>query len=432
MRRKTRKVQRRHNRVWRGLTRQNIAQATVTISVGIAFALATFLAGGAAGHWGNALKEDIKWSAGLTEDVRYLFTEEAPFAYEYAATIARADALAAAVEDRLPSQMGAALLEAHAIRSSAESRREDFLARGDTLLEDKYWQEDHFDVDSRLKDARADARTTVVADPEAVNDTGDRLATAALGVSLVPVLIAAAYLGWIVRGRRRTGGGAEAEPGEELDLIPDPTGVARGGVAGLAFLAWLLLVILPPLQIYLSLAEDKASAESSAGAVAVMRTILVSNLAASFEVNALSQAEDFKNQADARAEAYRLLPADATSGQAAIVEADNAMVSRYRAIAEATTPSIQPGPDITEETVQEITADPDDWQQILAVQNAAADETEHAGQRNNAMTLAVVLAGIATTLTALAEANRRSRAVPTLAALSLGCAGGVALLGLLL
>lgn len=432
MRRKTRNVEARSRRVQRVLTSQNIAQATVTISVGIAFALATFLASEATARWSDAVKEDIKWSAGLIEDVRYLFTEEAPFAYEYATTVARADALAAAAEGRPPSEMGAAVLEAHATRTSVESRRVEYLSIGDTLLSDQYWRKDHFDVESRLDDARADARSTVVADPDAAKETGDRYAAAALAVSVVPIAIAIAYLGWVRWGKRRTTNRTGTRTDQNVALIPDPAAVSSGGAPGLAFLAWLLLVILPPFQIYLSLSEDEASTESSAGAVEVMRTILVSNLAASSEADLLRRAEDFAKRAEARAEAYSRLPEEATPGQAAIVDAELAMVDSYRSIAEETTPTVEAGPNISGETVQEISANPDDWQRILTEQNEAANEAVHAGQRDNAMTLAVVLAGITTTLTALASTNRRSRTVSVLAASSLAGAGGVALLGLLL
>ena len=432
MKGKTRNTRSRRPRVRREYTARNIAQAAVTIAVGAAFAFATFLAGEAAARWSDAVKEDIKWSAGLTEDVRYLFTEEAPFAFEYAATIARADALAAAAEGRPPAEMGAAVLEAHSTRTTVEGRREGYLSTGDSLLSDQYWVEDHFDVESRLHDAREDASSTVVADPDAAKASGNRYAAAALAVSLLPIAIAVGYLGWLQRTRRRTVTGTGARAEQDVALIPDPAGASRGGVAGLALMAWLLLVILPPLQIYLSLAEDEASAESSAGAVQVMRTILVSNLAAGLEADLLHQADDFARRAEARAEAYSLLPEEATPGQAAIIDAELAVVDTYRSIAKATTPTVEPGPNMSHETVQEITADPEEWQQILARQNEAAEEAEHAGQRDNAMTVAVVLAGITTTLTVLAAANRRSRSVRVLAASSLAGAAGAALLGLLL
>lgn len=433
MRRKTHATERGSRRLRMILTGQNVAQAAVTISVGIAFAVATFLASEAAGRWSDAVKEDVKWSAGLIEDVRYLYTEEAPFAFDYAVTVARADALTAAAKGRPASEAGAALLEAHASRASVERRREEYLLNKGTLLSEEYWQQDHFDVAARLDDARADAKSTVKAEPDAAIASGDRYAMVALAASLIPIAIASGYLIWVVGRRRRVirnAGAANAQ--EDVALIPDPAEAWYGGAAALALAAWLLLVLLPPIQISMSLAEDKASAESSAGAVEVMRTILVSNLAAGLEAELLHRAADFENRAEAREQAYGSLPEEATPGQAAIVDAERSMADKYTSIAQASIPSVKQSSNVSLDTVLEITADPDDWQQVLADQNDAADAAELAGQRDNAMTVAVVLAGITTTLTALAAANRTSRVVPLLAGVSLAGAGGIALLSILL
>jgi hypothetical protein len=412
------------------LTTRNVAQALVTILVGCAFALATFLASAAASRWSDAVKEDIKWSAGLAEDVRYLFTEEAPFAFEYAATVARADALAAAAEGRPAPEQGAALLEAHTTRTIVEERRKDFQSLTDTLLSKRYWRQDHFDVESRLNDARADARSTVVADPAAVKASGDRYAVVALAVSLVPIVVAGAYLGWVHRSRRPNSGGAAVQREDDVALIPDPGRRGTGVAAGLAFAAWLLLVILPPLQIQRSLSEDEASAQASAGAVQVMRTVLVSNLAAGLEADLRRRADDFARRAEVRVDAYSVLPVDVTLGQAAIVDGERAMAGRYQSLAAATMPTVDPSPNISKQTVDELNADPDDWQRILTGQNDAAAAAEQAGKQDNAMTLAVVLAGITTTLTALAAANKKSRVVPVLAASALVAAVGSAAVGL--
>lgn len=432
MRRKTHATERGSRRLRRVIIGQNVAQAAVTISVGIAFAAATFLASEAAGRWSDAVKEDVKWSAGLIEDVRYLYTEEAPFAFDYAVTVARADALTAAAKGRPASEAGAALLEAHASRAGVERRREEYLLNKGTLLSEQYWQQDHFDVAARLDDARADAKSTVKAEPDAATASGDRYAMVALAVSLIPIAIASAYLIWVVGRRRRVIKNAGANAQEDVALIPDPAEAWYGGAAALALAAWLLLVLLPPVQISMSLAEDKASAESSAGAVEVMRTILVSNLAAGLEAELLQRAADFENRAEARAQAYASLPEEATPGQAAIVDAERSMADRYTSIAQASIPSVEQSSNVSLDTVLEITADPDDWQQVLADQNDAADAAELAGQRDNAMTLALILAGITTTLTALAASNRTSRVVPLLARASLAGASGIALLSILL
>lgn len=414
---------------------RNVAQAVVTISVGVAFAVATYLAGQATDHWNRAVKDDVKWSAGLIEDARYLFADEAPFAYEYATTVARADALTESAAGLPPREATAALIEARATSSGVQGRRDQFLLAGDTLLDDRYWTGDHFDVATRLEDARASARTTVVADPAALEATGDRYAAAAVTVALVPIVVAGGYLVLAAWRRRRAGPTPRrhaADADGDVALIPDPVDPSRAGIATLAFLAWVLLVVLPPLQIQQSLRTDQANAESSAGAVAVMRSVIVSNLAAGFATAIQQEAEVLRTRAEARALAYSRLPPESVPGQLAILRAEARMILRYGEIAEATTQTLNTDTTLDDTTRDAIRADPEDWQPVLAEQNAATARAEQSDQRDNALTLALVLAGIATTLAALAAVDRRSRSVPVLTAVALAAAGGATLLGLTL
>ena len=410
-------------------TSRNVAQAVVTVVVAGAFAGATYLSGQASERWSQSVTENVKASAGLVEDARYLFVDEAPVAYDYAVAQARADALVEAAEGRPGSEQGAALIEADLIRQSAEIRQADLVASGDSLLEERYWVEDHFHVGQRLQDLRSEG--TVVADPESDRAAGDRYALAALLVSLAPLPVAAGYLLLWRRslGRRPRSRAGSRTDTRDVELIPDPTSSARRSVALVALGAWTLLVVIPPLQVLHSLQNAEAETAASSGAVDVMRDITVGNLVASFEVDLRNRAVSLQGMADRRAISYANLPPEFTPGQAAIVQADTATRPRYEELAEVTTTSAFDTPGLDEATVASVGAGPADWERSLAGQHAHADDANRADRRNDAMTLALVLAGIATTLAALAQAERRSFSIPVMAGVALVAAAATAAVG---
>ena len=145
-------------------------------------------------------------SAGLVEDARYLFVDEAPVAYDYAVAQARADALVEAAEGRPGSEQGAALIEAEPPATAAlisralRSGRRTWSPPADSLLEEHYWVEDHFHVGQRL--LRPLPVGAGGAGPESGGAAGDRYALAALLVSVAPVPVAAGLLWRRSLGRR--------------------------------------------------------------------------------------------------------------------------------------------------------------------------------------------------------------------------------------
>lgn len=397
------------------LTR-NHAQTAVTITVAVAFALGTYLASRASDQWSQSVTAELRWSAGLIEDARYLYVDEAPLAYEYVTSQERADALAAAASGADMSEAGAALIEADLIRKSVELRRDDLAASGDSLLDEEYRVGDYFHVGKRLQALRDQNAMTANAD--------ERVATAAihraiaLATVLIPVPVAAAYLLVYVWRRQQTTRGAH----EDIALIPDPRAAElRRGTAGIALAAWVLLVLVPPLQLFHSTRSAEASAESARGAVVVMREVTVGNLAASFQIQVHNRSVTLRGMAERRAIAYNRFPTRATPGQAAIVRADEAMGSRYAELASATIESVTDVAGLEGPTLQAVEAGPARWSEVLQAQNRRAEASARASTRNDAMTLALVLAGIATTLAALAQTDKQSFSIPIMA--------GVAVLG---
>jgi hypothetical protein len=394
----------------------NHAQAAVTITVAVAFALATYLANRASDEWSQSVTTELRWSAGLIEDARYLYVDEAPLAYEYITSQERADALVAEASGADMAEAGAALIEADLIRKSVEIRRADLLASGDSLLDEEYQVGDYFHVGKRLEVLRE--QHAIPADAGAGSARADTYRTLALAVALIPVPVAAGYLFVFVWRRQQAMRGTH----EDVALIPDPREAkVRRGTAVVALAAWVLLVLVPPLQLFHSTRSAEASSEAARGAVVVMREVTVGNLAASFQVQVHNRSVTLQGMAQRRAIAYDNLPAGATPGQGAIVRADDTMASRYEELASATIKSATDAPGLGAPTLEALEAGPARWAEVLQVQNRRAEASARASARNNAMTLALVLAGIATTLAALARTDKQSFSLPIMA--------GVAVLG---
>ena len=174
-----------------------------------------------------------------------------------------------------------------------------------------------------------------------------------------------------------------------FELIPDPSiNLARRGVALVALGAWILLVIIPPLQVFQSLRNSEAETAAANGAVVVMRDVIVGNLVASFGVEVHNRAVSLQGMAERRKINYDQLPRSATPGQGALVLADTQMKPRYKQLVEETIASSSDAPDLDRSAAAALAAGPADWARDLAEQRARADQADRASRRNDALTLA--------------------------------------------
>src|SRR5687767_14478347 len=98
LRRRLRAVRRRFalRRVDSKVTRSNLAQAAVTVGVAVTATVGALLASEAGGAWEESVREQIQHAAAMGEDVRYVYADEAPVAFDLAVSRARIAELPAA------------------------------------------------------------------------------------------------------------------------------------------------------------------------------------------------------------------------------------------------------------------------------------------------------------------------------------------------
>jgi hypothetical protein len=72
------------------ITGSNLLQTAVTILVAVALAVAALIASGAADRWQSSVRADVKRSAGIVEDVREVYGDEAPLGLDVALADTRA------------------------------------------------------------------------------------------------------------------------------------------------------------------------------------------------------------------------------------------------------------------------------------------------------------------------------------------------------
>lgn len=405
----------------------NLAQAIVTVVIAAAFGAATYLTGEADSRWESSVRDNVRSSAGLLEDVRYLFIDEAPVAFEYSVAQARADALTEAADTAPKGEAGVALIEADLVRTSADLQQQDRAMSGDSLLEQEYWRGDHFDIPARLADLRA---RNGAESEQASRESGDRFAVAALGVSALPIPVAMVYL--IFWGRRRTVQGQSGSSGSSAELDQIPPVPAGPGLVTVAFASWLLLTVVPPLQIYQQLNDDRASSESANAAVQVLRDVVAGNVVDSFEVTVRNRVVSLNGMAERRALTYQYLPSAERQGQATVLEADEALAGEYARLADATLVSDEEWPDLDEATLTSLTADPADWEEAVNRQRELSLRADTASRREDALSLSLLLAAVATTLAALAKVERRSFSIPIMGGVVAIAAGVTAIFGMVL
>lgn len=138
----------------------NMLQAAVTIVVAAVVAASAVLSSRADGAWNEASRQETTWSAGLIEDSRHVYGDEAPLALTVAVSEARARALRQAAKADLVSW------EATAEAQTAGNLRQAHTGSGGLLDGDRYrLPGGGLDVARRLADIRAAEPTLRDLDP---------------------------------------------------------------------------------------------------------------------------------------------------------------------------------------------------------------------------------------------------------------------------
>lgn len=151
--------------------------ASAAVLAAIIATRASFLANEAAGHWQQAVRLEIQRAAATVEDVRYVYTSEAPLAYRIAEAQAREQAFREQAEGAAEEIQAALLFEADVQKGLADS----LIPASEIAADPKYALPDGgFDLTTRLADNRALNPDLVAVDPDAEMDVGDRASAKAV------------------------------------------------------------------------------------------------------------------------------------------------------------------------------------------------------------------------------------------------------------
>lgn len=378
-------------------------QVVVAISTAASISGATLLSSDAADHWQEGLRQQIAWSAALQEDVRYLYQDEAPPAWQV--EVDRVIGARLAQLSTAPGPTGVlATVEAESrARTAAQSR---VAHEGtDTLLgSDRYrLPGGGVDVPRRLADLR---RQHATPQPQSTLREGDltfQYASifAACSVPLVALqLLVAAWRRRRSRGRRLAPGppvnGTISEP-----FVPHGRSNAflRGVATAAPTLAWVAIAVLPAVQLHFAKEEQRMRLAAARQSVEVTTAIACGSMLNGYsdlslrtllDTWAMSVAEQLSAPELADADIATAVTAVAEQRESALPELDTIhdVMSRTPEVADGVDPA----------AVASLTASPAELRGLSDLQRHTADDANLAGQRASLLNLSIFLAALAATI----------------------------------
>jgi hypothetical protein len=407
----------------------------VVVVLAISMAAATYIAGAASDHWHKASREQTRWSAAAVEDVRFVYSEQAPAAFEVAELRTRKAAL-----DRLAAQIEGVPLD-YDIEAIAEDQTAHWLilqhAGVGGVLSTRYVNANGYDVVRALVDVRASTAKNIPARSDSEIASGDRLAAWSLATSLIPLPLVVAFfaLSAILYTYRRTTRRRVVTENNAAELVPQPWGAPADdrALAVLKTCAWVLLTLVAPAQLWLSGHAQKYDAESSLRATQVSADIAMSNLFADFQTFTSDWVSAARNVANERQTLVGSVskPAESAPVETLFASADQQAMPRLEAVASAMARRPGRSDDLDAATLNSLNSTPEQWKATLVRQQAAAEQQTRLGSRANALSLATLLVAVATTLLALTMRGRRSTILETTTGCLVGSAFLIALVALL-
>ncbi|MGH3701197.1 MAG: hypothetical protein ACRDQY_17390 [Pseudonocardiaceae bacterium] len=389
-------------------------QIAVLIVIAVTVFIATWQFSEAGGLWQDAVREDVRRSAALQEDVRYAYADEAALGFRVAAAEARADGLRALKNtSRLAaSEYTIATQTAFALRQASPP---DNLIGGVSYVRGELG----YDMVRRLVDIRARHPDLRDLNPDATQARADGHAVpgtiaAGTGIAVAVIAILAACIRAPVPRRRPGYPLPAASP--DVDLIPQPVLVVRGlrYVTTLQLAVWALLAILPLTQLLLAGQEQRAQADAARRAVQLTTSIAASGQRTAFRTESVQAALIADLGADARelAALDARDPADAAE-ERAVAAAERGIAARLRRIAEEMGRAPADADRIDHATVAALDSRTKDWPALQQNQHHQVDLAERASNRGLRVAASTAAAAIAVTLVAGAvtgsAARRRSR-----------------------
>jgi hypothetical protein len=145
--------------------------AVAAVVAAVIGARAALLTDSGSDTWHQTIREDVKRGAALVEDVRFVYTEEAPLAFQAAEGAVRSEE--ARREARSTGGISKSLLEVHA--GAQAGVVETVITSSKLASSEKYATPKGPDVIERLADVRAENPDLVSLDPDATEDRGSEL-----------------------------------------------------------------------------------------------------------------------------------------------------------------------------------------------------------------------------------------------------------------
>jgi len=387
------------------VTQSNLAQAIVTILVAAALAAGTLLSAAGTSAWQQSVRDEIKRFAALAEDVRTVYGDEAPIAFELALAKARgavSPPSEAVVERKARFQMQQAL--------SGGGREH--------LTSARYERGDGYDVLRRLADVRREHPDLVGLDPDIELERGDRLTRWALLVlaATIPLVIGFLLVDFVQRRRGNRAPAARQRGARDVSLVPRPwsSGESRQFRAFVFLGAWMLVTLLPTLQLHYANSEQRAQALAARKAAELSSLLQVTGITFSFatasahRVTWLATHAVGHEFAGAIASVERVGARDAAERRAD-AHVEEALSRRAKRLV-ANMVRLPTSADPIDSTTSRALATTEAILRAKGSQQVAeAERAERSGARGNRTTLAVLLAGLALSLTALAGVARARR-----------------------
>jgi hypothetical protein len=153
-------------------------------------ARAALVSSSASGAWQTSVRQEVKRSAALVEDVRYVYAVEAPVALDAAAAAIEAEELRQAAETLAGDDRAAVEAEALVRQTSADA----LVGAFDLTQDPKYRAADGYDVAARLADVRDQYPDLVALAPDASMDAGDEASRHARRLVAATIPVAVAFL----------------------------------------------------------------------------------------------------------------------------------------------------------------------------------------------------------------------------------------------
>jgi hypothetical protein len=381
------------------LTGSNLLQTAVTVLVAAALAIAALIASGASDSWQSSVRQDVKRSAGVVEDVRSVYSDEAPLGLDVALSDARARR--GTDDDALTD------------RQVVFAMRKAYRGKDHLIADDRYLRASGgYDVPRRLADVRAEYATGSRLDPEDAARAGDDKRRLSALIALVAVPLVALYLLTELVLRTRARRRAAPAHADEVGLVPRPwssPAASRLGVT-VALAAWLAVTLLPVLALRFDNQEQRANALAARRAVDALTMSAASGIVFGFRVQSMQRVLALDSHAIGR-QIVALDSADYQDGArlADLGRAEERTARRAsRVVAEMTrAPSLRDGVDAA--TVRAVNAKPTATDAVRVEQNEQDDVAERAGRGANRIKVALLLGVLTLSLSALAATRRAGR-----------------------